>query len=107
MQDEGSLQQAVGRLVRSARGPRWVILFGSYARGSADEGSDVDLRVIEEEIVAKAAEYLRLRSALGRLPVGGDLLLIGADDFTRRSQLPGTVHHQASVEGRVRYDARA
>jgi predicted nucleotidyltransferase len=84
-----------------------VILFGSYARGSADENSDLDLLVIEDDVTDKAAEYLRLREALGRLPVGVDLLLVSEDDFRRRSQVPGTLHYQARHEGRVLYDARA
>lgn len=40
-----------------------MILFGSYARGTADEGSDLDLLVIEREIPNKADEYMRLREA--------------------------------------------
>ncbi len=34
-----------------------MILFGSYARGTATEDSDLDLMVIEKELPDKAAEY--------------------------------------------------
>ncbi len=36
----------------------WVIVFGSYARGDADEGSDLDLMVIERVVPSKAEELL-------------------------------------------------
>ncbi|WP_363319324.1 nucleotidyltransferase domain-containing protein [Accumulibacter sp.] len=42
------------------RSPARVILFGSYARGTADDDSDLDLMVIEREVPDKAAEHIRL-----------------------------------------------
>ena len=77
MPDDKTIQSAVARLVAAATSPSQVILFGSYARGTADEDSDLDLLVIEREIPNKADEYMRLRDALGRLApgVGVDLLL--------------------------------
>ena len=38
---------------------RGLVLFGSYARGEADEGSDVDLLVLLEGEVRSWQEYLR------------------------------------------------
>lgn len=38
---------------------RGLVLFGSYARGEADEGSDVDLLVLLEGEVHSWQEYLR------------------------------------------------
>jgi predicted nucleotidyltransferase len=61
--------------------PAKVILFGSYARGTADEGSDLDLLVVEKEVPDKAGEYLRLKAAVGRVGVGVDLLLMSESEF--------------------------
>ncbi len=47
MLDDKTIQSAVARLVAAATSPSQVILFGAYARGTADEGSDpngADLR---------------------------------------------------------------
>ena len=38
---------------------RGLVLFGSYARGEADEGSDVDLLVLLEGEVHSWTEYIR------------------------------------------------
>jgi hypothetical protein len=54
----------VGRTVKGNldeySSPARVILFGSYARGTADDDSDLDLMVIEREVPDKAAEHIRL-----------------------------------------------
>jgi hypothetical protein len=46
----------------------------------------------------RAAEYLRLREALGRIArgVGVDLLIYPLDEFERRSQVPGTIHYRSA-----------
>lgn len=107
MLDAEAIQSAVKRMVAAASGPSRVIMFGSYARGTADEGSDLDLMVVEQEIADKAGEYLRLRKALGRvaLGVGVDLLLYPLAEFERRSQVPGTILFEARMDGKVLHDA--
>lgn len=101
------LQSAVERIAASTRSPARVILFGSQARGETGKDSDLDLMVIERELPDKAAEYLRLKAAIGRVGVGVDLLLYSEAEFERRSQVPGTVPYWAKKEGKVLYDAAA
>jgi len=101
------LALAAQRLADAASRPATVIVFGSYARGDATEASDLDLLVVEPELTDKAAEYLRLKEAVGRIGVGVDLLLIARPDFERRSQVPGTLPYWVKKEGRVLYDATA
>jgi predicted nucleotidyltransferase len=107
MIDEKLIQEMARKLAMAARQPARIILFGSYARGNADEASDLDLLVVEETLDDKAGEYMRLRDALGSLPTGLDLLLLSRRDFERRSQVKGTVPHRARTEGRILYDAAA
>jgi len=107
MLSNDQIQAAVDRLVKAAHAPSQVILFGSYARGEADEKSDVDLLVIEEDVPADPGEeWMRLCDAVGRLApgVGLDLLLHTRQAFERRSQVPGTVLHSARKEGKVLFD---
>ncbi len=107
MLDESAITDAVDRLVAAASAPTRVILFGSYGRGTADPGSDLDLMVIEREVPDRGAEYMRLMDALGVLKpgVGVDLLIYPLGEFERRSQVPGTLLYRARREGRVLHDA--
>ena len=107
MLDMKIISAAAARLAMAASSPSRVIVFGSYGRGTAQEGSDLDLMVIEQDLPDKAAEYLRLRAALGRVApgIGVDLLIYPLAEFERRSQVPGTILFEARVEGKVLHDA--
>ena len=101
MIDEQTLQEIVRRVVAVAQ-PSRVILFGSYGRGDADAGSDLDLMVIKPEVADKYAEMIRLHEAVGNIGAGVDVLVYSEAEFRRRSQVPGTVLYWAT-QGRERY----
>lgn len=104
---EQTIREAAYRAVAAAGSPLQVFLFGSYARGDGDAGSDLDLLVVEREVKDKASEYLKLHRAVGSIGVGVDVLIFSRDEFERRSQVPGTVPYWAKKEGRLLYDAAA
>jgi predicted nucleotidyltransferase len=107
MLNHQSIQEVVNRAVAAAHAPSRVIVFGSYARGDADEGSDLDLMVIEREVPNKGEEMLRLNRAIGWIGKGVDVLVYSEADFERRSTVPGTAPYWARIEGKVLYDATA
>lgn len=98
------LSDAVNRLVAAAQ-PLKVILFGSHARGEADDHSDVDLLIIEPTVSNRYEEMIRLNRALKGMLMPVDLLVISEQEFEARSRIPGTVEHAARKEGRVLYAA--
>jgi predicted nucleotidyltransferase len=98
------LRAAVERLVAAAR-PKQIILFGSHARGDADDHSDVDLLVVEPAVADRYEEMIRLNRALKGLVMPVDLLVVSEQEFEHRSATPGTVEHTARREGRVLYAA--
>lgn len=102
-----TILEAARRAAAAAHSPLQVFLFGSYARGDADDGSDLDLLVVEREVPDKAAEYMNLHRAVGAIGVGVDVLVFSREEFERRSQVPGTVPYRAKQEGRLLYDASA
>jgi predicted nucleotidyltransferase len=104
MIDEETLQKVVERIVAAAK-PSRVILFGSYGRESADEGSDLDIMVIKPEVTDKGTEMVRLHEVVGDVGTGVDVLVYSDEEFERRSQVPGTVLYWAKKEGRPLYEA--
>lgn len=104
MIDEQILQEVVKRIVAAAQ-PSRVILFGSYGRGDADAGSDLDLMVIEPEVPDQYAEMIRLHEAVSHTGLGVDVLVYSEAEYRRRSQVPGTVLYWARKEGRALYEA--
>ena len=104
MLTEAAINEAVQRIAATAREPLKVIVFGSYGRGDADEGSDLDLLVVEREIPDYTQEYLRLHSAMDGLGVGVDLLLFSQSEFEKRRGWWTTPVYWAAREGRVLYE---
>lgn len=78
-----------------------VLLFGSHSRGDATEGSDFDFLVIEPKVVSKAKEMVRLREALDPLRVPADVIVTSQEYVDEWGEVPGTMLHDALVEGRV------
>ena len=101
---EATLQEAVRRIV-AAFHPTKVILFGSHARGEADEGSDADLMVIKQQVDNRCEEMIRLREAVGPVGTGVDVLVYSEAECERRSEVPGTVLYWARKGGRSLYEA--
>ena len=81
------------RLARVAPADSRVVLFGSHARGEADDGSDYDILVIEPDVADAARESVRLRTELGDLLVPIDVVVID------RARAPARV--RAGHDGRA------
>ncbi len=99
-----TIQKAV-QLLREAANPEKIILFGSYARGTPDERSDVDLLVIEKEVKDRHAELVRLLRVVAELDAPIEVIVVSSKDVEEWGHLPGTVLRPALREGKVLYDA--
>ena len=100
MSAEDTIAQAVATLVAVGK-PQRIVLFGSYARGDADDGSDLDLMVVKSQVTNRTQEMLQLSRALRPLRVPVDVLVVSADELARLGQEPGSVYWWALQEGRV------
>ncbi len=99
---ESTIQEAVRRIVE-AFAPERVIVFGSYPRGDADDGSDLDLLVVRPFKVGETRQdgWLRIERSLGGLEIGRDIVLLTPSEVEQSSRTIGTVAHSARREGRV------
>ena len=99
-----TLDEIVRLLVDSAH-PSKVILFGSYARGTQTPDSDLDLAVILPKVASRFDEMVRLRRALGPIPMAIDVLVYSEEDVRKRGGFLGTALYEALQNGRILYDA--
>ncbi len=103
MISEQLLRQATERLVAEFR-PQRVILFGSQARRTANERSDVDLLVVCPITGSRRALMVAMDRALRGLGFARDVIVLTPEEFERDRHIPGTVARPAWREGRVLYE---
>lgn len=76
-----------------------MIVFGSRARGDARHDSDIDVLVIENEVVDRSAEVVRLSTLLGSRLIPADVVVMAAEQFENQCQVPNTLAWRALREG--------
>jgi len=89
-------------------GARRAILFGSYARGDADQWSDIDLIIIAESkrpFIERFKDFGGLRQVS---PVKAlDIIVYTPDEFERMQGEENPFVSRAVEEGEVIYEARS
>ena len=103
MTAESTISEMVDRIVASFN-PSRVLLFGSHARGSAGEWSDIDLLVVMGDVTDKRQVAIEIRRSLGDLVVSKDIVVTTPDEIAQRGHIVGTVLHAAIREDRVLYE---
>lgn len=98
---EEMIERAGRALIDAASAPAKVVLFGSHARGDADDGSDLDFLVIERELPDRAAEAVKLRRALTGFGKPVDVIVMDEALVKRRAKVKGTMVDRALREGRI------
>ena len=99
---DAHVRAAVERIVKVAD-PLRVVVFGSYARGDAAPGSDLDLLVVLPEVGRRRDAAVALRRALADLPVPKDVVVASAAEAERRRDSPWHIVGLALREGREVY----
>ena len=103
MTSEAIISTMVDRIVGRFQ-PSRVVLFGSQARGTAGEWSDVDLLVVMRDVPDKRRAAVEIRRSLGDLPISKDIVVTTPEEVTHRGHVVGTLLHAALSEGTVLYE---
>lgn len=103
MTSEAIISTMVERIVGQFE-PSRVVLFGSHARGDAQERSDVDLLVVMPDALDQRKAAVDMHVCLADLPVAKDIVVTTPDEIERRGHLVGTVLRAALREGKVLYE---
>jgi uncharacterized protein len=102
MVDQLSLQSAIRKLADVFH-PERIILFGSQARGDANDRSDVDLLVITDIRGNRRSMMVDMDRALRGSGFARDIVILTPDEFERDKVIPGTIARPAWKEGKVLY----
>lgn len=104
---EELLREMTDLIVRTVA-PRKVVLFGSYARGTAGPHSDLDFLVVEDDPFgperSRNAEMVKLWRALGDYGIAKDFLVYTREEVERWKDAQNHVIAQALREGKVLYE---
>ena len=103
MVSDSIIKSITERLVRHFH-PERIILFGSQARGTADEHSDVDILVICPISGSRRAMMVEMDRAMRGLNIARDIMVLSPMEFESNRFIPGTVARNAWQEGRMVYE---
>lgn len=94
---------AMAEIIAERFQPEKIILFGSQARGDADERSDVDLLIVLAGDVDPRAKAVEIRRAVRAIPLAKDIIVTTPEEIAQRGHVVGTVLRPALREGTVLY----
>ncbi len=103
MISEKILEQIKTRLVEKFH-PIKIIIFGSHARGTADERSDVDILVVDSFDGKRRTVVVEMDRALRGIGIARDIILLTPKEYERDRTIPGTIARPASTEGIILYE---
>ena len=96
------LQEMVRRIVEGWN-PERITLFGSRARGEADERSDVDLLVVAP-VADRREAAIAIRRRLRDVPEAKDIIVTTPEEVASRGDLVGDILRPALREGKALYE---
>ena len=97
------IQEMVRRIVEQFH-PEKVILFGSYARGTAGPDSDVDLLVVTPVSGSKRRLTIEIDIAIAGLGLPKDVIVVTPEEVEDYRDQVGTIIYPALHEGKVLYE---
>ena len=97
------LEEVIDRLVRGLK-PDRIYLFGSQARGQADERSDIDLLLVvpDSDLPRHRREALSYDMLWG-LAIPVDVIVLTRDEFERGSRVRTSLASTVQAEGELLY----
>ena len=103
---ETTINDMVRRIVERFD-PVRIILFGSFATGSADADSDVDLLVVMPVADSKRRQAAKIDVALADASLPKDVIVITPEEFEKYRDVVGSIVYPAVREGRTLYERAA
>ena len=85
--------------------PLKIILFGSYAYGTPNADSDLDICVVKKEIQSKSKEKKEIRERLKELLIPKDILVSSFEEYEFYKTQFGSVFMDIEQKGKLLWPA--
>ncbi|MDP2363140.1 MAG: nucleotidyltransferase domain-containing protein [Ignavibacteria bacterium] len=103
--------ETINRIVKDIveeTNPEKIILFGSYANGTQNEDSDLDLLIVEKEsfdkIRSRRKEINRIRKKLSEYRISKDILIYDLNEFNDWKNSINHIIGKSVREGKILYE---
>jgi predicted nucleotidyltransferase len=83
-----------------------IILFGSYANGTATDQSDIDLMVVADIDIPPLERYGAVRKVIGDFPAGFDIIVETPDEYEKWRSIVNHIVYFAEKYGKTIYERR-
>ena len=97
----------IARRISEQFAPKSVILFGSYARGTATADSDADLLVVMDIRGSRRRKATEIDLALAGIPIPTDVIVVTPRDVEKYRYCAGNIICEALSEGKLLYESAA
>lgn len=94
------------RRIAEGYDPDKVIIFGSVAKGTEHEDSDIDLLILKNDTRKPVERNREVRRLLFGIKYPIDVFVKTTEEFDRFRDVVGSMFYDASREGRVIYERR-
>jgi predicted nucleotidyltransferase len=105
MYGQAQIDEVVGRIV-SGYAPERVILFGSYARGTARDDSDVDLLLVKQTSTPRIKRSAEVLKHIRGMTIPVDVVVYTRDELREWANVGTSFAATVLREGRVLYGSR-
>ena len=102
MFDYAKVDEAISRIV-DATDPRMIVVFGSVSRHEAEDGSDLDLLVVFDDVESERDLYATIARLFVGLGLPFDLVVMSYADFLRYKDNEYSFTHEILTTGKIVY----
>lgn len=98
--------QKIKEMIVDAVAPEKIILFGSYANGSATEDSDLDLVIVWDGAMKRPESNMTIRRLFPMRDFALDVFVFTPEEEAKYKNIKGTIACAAFTNGKTLYERR-
>ena len=99
---DNNIKEIIKNRIYEKINPEKIILFGSYAYGTATDESDIDIMIVENKLLnSKVKEAINIKKILEEIKKSKDIIVLSKEEFEFYKTEAGSVVREAYERGEV------